>query len=257
MTTNVTSILHLLSNILASAFIVLFTNAFTAHHHTTNGHSMRAITSATVTLNYPNTQEGDGANDNPLSLTSIGDVVKNLHGGKYQFSETQYLAGGSFAGQQFAESLYSLGGVDESLEIENDGVDELPKWAMRLQNSLEQSAKPVMATLLFDKEKSTHAISIKNDERSWERYYAFILPNNNHDDCGLCGFRVSPATGSLAPRGGASNVCDESKPYSDSAVITMQWSGEDDVDVVGPGEKDLVLVVGTEAEVWRYRLSIA
>mmetsp|Transcript_8390 Transcript_8390/g.13605 ORF Transcript_8390/g.13605 Transcript_8390/m.13605 type:complete len:229 (+) Transcript_8390:3-689(+) len=219
------------------------------------------ITSATVIFNYQDTQEGDSdANDNPQSSATssiaIGDVVQNLHGGKYQFSETQYLAGGSVMGQQFAESLYSSGGgVDET---ENDGVDdELPKWALRLQNSFKQSAKPVMTTLAFDKEKSTHSISIKNDERSWERYHVFLLPTTIAiDDDDLCCFRVSPTTGSLAPRGGASNICDETKPYSDSAVISIEWLGEDDMDVGAAGEKEWLLVVGTEAEVWRYRLSI-
>jgi hypothetical protein len=48
-----------------------------------------------------NSHESGGNNSK-----SIGDVVQNLHGGKYKFSsETQYLAGGSVIGQQFAESF--------------------------------------------------------------------------------------------------------------------------------------------------------
>mmetsp|Transcript_29972 Transcript_29972/g.50993 ORF Transcript_29972/g.50993 Transcript_29972/m.50993 type:complete len:149 (-) Transcript_29972:396-842(-) len=147
-------------------------------------------------------------------------------------------------GQQFAESLYGSGGIVESCsELEEELEEDLPKWAMRLQNFLDQSVKPVMTTLTFDCETSTHVISIKNDERSWERYFAFVL----NDDRRV--FRVSLVTGSLAPRGGASNVCDESKPYSDSAAISVEFSGERGVDAL--------LVVGTEAEVWRYRLSSA
>ena len=31
---------------------------------------------------------------------SIGELTQNLHGGKYQFSDTQYLSGNSIIGQQ-------------------------------------------------------------------------------------------------------------------------------------------------------------
>ena len=88
----------------------------------------------------------DGANTNQDSLSnakSIGDVVQNLHGGKYQFSETQYLAGSSLIGQQFAESLYSSSSEGEHDEgiigIDDDDDTELPKWAIRLQDPINNS----------------------------------------------------------------------------------------------------------------------
>jgi hypothetical protein len=182
----------------------------------------------------------------------IGDVVQNLHGGKYQFSDTQYLAGNSLIGQEFAESLYSSGGTDESSVNEED--DELPKWALRLQDPIEQSTKPTSGTLNFDEQHTSHSITIKNDERSWEKYYAYILSTSSShiDDCP---FRiVSQTSGVLAPRGGASNLCDESTPYLDNAIISTEWVGSSGDSNMAVNE--WLLVVGTEAEVWRYRLTV-
>lgn len=182
--------------------------------------------------------------DRAAPTSSVGDVVQNLHGGKYQFSDTQYLAGQSLAGQQFAESLY--GGDRDSDAGDADAPDALPKWAARLQNYGKQAAAPVTEVLEFSRGQTTqHTITIQNEERSWERYHAVVLPDGG-------GFAASPATGTLAPRGGASNVCDEDKPYSDRAVIAVDWSGGEE----GAGLERL-LVVGTEAAVWRYHLSVS
>ena len=59
-------------------------------------------------------------------------------------------------------------------------------------------------------------------------------------------------THTLAPRGGAWNICDETKPYLDNAHISIERIGD-----AAKSDKDgWLLVVGTEAEVWRYRLDI-
>lgn len=190
-------------------------------------------------------------------------MVQNLHGGKYQFSsETQYLAGGSVIGRQFAESLYSSSPIESDCYVGEDVIEnvdeeggELPKWAKRLQTYEEQSAKPIRDTLIFSTQQS-HFITITNDERSWEKFYAFILQPqsmNNSDaiDSNRI-FNLSPLTGTLAPRGGAWNICDETKPYLDYAHISIERIGD-----AAKSDKDgWLLVVGTEAEVWRYRLDI-
>ena len=186
----------------------------------------------------------DQSIDTTSSSTSIGDITQNLHGGKYQFSETQYLAGGSLMGQQFAESLYSSCNDEESLEEE----DELPKWALRLQQPDAHDGKQLKGALTFNDSAKSHTITITNDERSWEKYYAYILPSNVEQS-----FRISPLRGHLAPRGGASNACDASKPYSDSAHVTIEFIGDDHDNIAG---EEVLLVVGTEAEIWRYQLSI-
>ena len=184
--------------------------------------------------------------DNNNMSTSIGDVVQNLHGGKYQFSD----AGNSFVGQQFAESLYS-GGSGQVYEVD-DNDDDDAKWVLLLQDMSEQSTKPILDTLLFDKENTVHTISIQNEERSWEKYYAFLLPKNDVKDDDASYYKLSsPKGGSLAPRGGASNVCDPSQPYSDSSAITIEWIGGEWTDNC-VAENMRLLVVGTEAKVWRY-----
>ncbi|KAL7525091.1 hypothetical protein ACHAWF_001207 [Thalassiosira exigua] len=192
---------------------------------------------------------GGGGDDDAPPPTSVGDVVRNLHGGKYRFSETQYLAGGSATGREFAESLCAGGGEEEATP-DDDDMGELPNWAKKLADFAEQSSKPLLGTLTLEEHNEMHTITIKNDERSWEKFYAFVLPD---DGGGAVGFGISPASGTLAPRGGASNACDDTRPYSDEATIAIERRGG--ADAVAKGEERL-LVAGTEAEAWRYRLRV-
>ena len=118
----------------------------------------------------------------------------------------------------------------------------------------------------------TASITITNDERSWEYFYCKIIsvaPDGSVDDGAsiLCGnwqrqqqqhqnvlFQVEPPTGHLAPRGGSSNLCDPNKPYSDTATIEISVT-VGDVDSTNSIEKGApLLVVGTEAETWKYWL---
>jgi hypothetical protein len=175
------------------------------------------------------------------SKRSIGEVVSNLHGGKYQFQDS-YLAGATRLGQEFADSLYASDEIVEEYEDE-----EMPKWAMRMMDPLLHIDKPLTGTLLFNADNSEHIITIKNDERSWEKFFAFVLPSNQVQQDIKCPFEMHPTTGTLAPRGGASNACDASAPYSDSANISVKI-------VDGGSTGDYLLVVGTETEVMRYIL---
>lgn len=175
------------------------------------------------------------------SNRSIGEVVSNLHGGKYQFQDS-HLAGATRLGQEFADSLYASDGIVE----ENDD-DEMPKWAIRMMDPLLQMDKPVSGTLFFGNGNIKHTITIKNDERSWEKFYAFVHPLKQEQQGIKCPFEMHPTIGTLAPRGGASNACDANTPYSDSTAISVKI-----IDDNSAGE--YLLVVGTEAEVMRYVL---
>jgi hypothetical protein len=175
------------------------------------------------------------------SNRSIGEVVSNLHGGKYQFQDS-HLAGATRLGQEFADSLYASDGIVE----ENDD-DEMPKWAIRMMDPLLQMDKPVSGTLFFGNDNIKHTITIKNDERSWEKFYAFVHPLKQEQQGIKCPFEMHPTIGTLAPRGGASNACDANTPYSDSTAISVKI-----IDDNSAGE--YLLVVGTEAEVMRYVL---
>ncbi|EJK47507.1 hypothetical protein THAOC_33763 [Thalassiosira oceanica] len=177
---------------------------------------------------------------------SVGDVTGNLHGGKYQFYD-QYIAGGSLAGREFAESLYSgpgCGGDDNVIESDDENAD-LSMWVQRLVDPNEQRDRPFVGTLSFDNDARIHRVTIKNDERSWEKFHAFVLPME--EDVSEC-FEICPTSGSLAPRGGTTNACDETKPYSDSANVSIKWKGD------GNAGREIMFVVGTEAEVWRYHV---
>ncbi len=197
---------------------------------------------------------------------SIGELTQNLHGGKYQFSDTQYLSGNSIIGQEFAESLYSSsssGGGSGSCMDNNDedfiDNEEIPKWAMRLQQRTEHKGRQLTGTLTFTSSNNVHTITIKNEERSWEQYFAYILrsSDNNNSIAATASedlFQLSSVRGHLAPRGGASNACDASKPYLDSADIRIEFVGDPQAAVK---DEELLLVVGTEAEVWRWQLSFA
>ena len=199
---------------------------------------------------------------------SIGELTQNLHGGKYQFfSDTQYLSGNSIIGQQFAESLYSSSSsVSGSCVDNNDDEDfmdneEIPKWAMRLQQPTEHEGRQLTGTLTFTSSNNVHTITIKNEERSWEQYFAYILgaSDNNNNSIAVATtasedlFQLSSVRGYLAPRGGASNACDASRPYLDSADIRIEFVGDPQaaVDATIGKDEELLLVVGTEAEVWR------
>lgn len=91
---------------------------------------------------------------------AIGDVVQGLHGSKYQFND----AGISFEGQQFAEMGYSSGAV----QADNFENSPIPNWVLRLK----EVAPPNNALELFLVDKAE--VKIRNKERFWEMYYAFI-----------------------------------------------------------------------------------
>ena len=173
--------------------------------------------------------------------------MNNLHGGKYQFQDS-YLAGSTRIGQEFADSLYASGDSDTA----DDDEEEIPKWALHLMDPLSHKDKPFKDTLYLSQKRLEQEIKITNDERSWEKYYASIFSLNQvvgMEGGSYCPFEILPQSGTLAPRGGASNACDANAPYSDSALIVVKWIEAECCDVDA-----FFLVLGTEAEVWRYLL---
>ena len=190
--------------------------------------------------------------------SSVGDYVRGLHGGKYQFQDASdaMAPGMSMIGQEFASSLY---GGNPCEATDNLSSEDMPRWAQQMRPPEVNSMGEECSTELIIKDNGKYAsATIINLERTWEKFYAFIMRQN--EDCKVgfphsngAPFLVEPEFGSLAPRGGASNACDPKKPYSDSAKLTVSYdsSGEDKVSV-----EDWWLVVGTEEEKWYYRLSL-
>jgi hypothetical protein len=149
---------------------------------------------------------------------SIGDVVQGLHGGKYQFND----AGISFEGKAFAENGYGPTSIEEDT-YENE---PLPQWALRMKGITQMEGCPELSI-----DSGSISIQIKNVERSWEKYYAFLVGENAGS------LAVEPNVGILAPRGGT-------ETFQDNAKLTITG-------IVG--DNCIWLVVGTEAEKWVYR----
>jgi hypothetical protein len=172
---------------------------------------------------------------------SVGDVVQGLHGGKYQFDSPT--AGMTFAGEQFADALY---GTDACSEEEYDENEPLPNWALRM---MPPTAAGVDESLVWSTDE-VQTVTIVNQERSWERYYAILARQDGSKEDAPFAIDHSK-TGHLAPRGGASNVCDPSKPYSDTANIFIRC-----LDLDRLRDEHWWLLVGTEEEKWYYRLTL-
>lgn len=185
---------------------------------------------------------------------NVGDYVKNVHGGKYQFGMDNVI------GQEFAESLYSSSTYNDEFDSEEliDPNEELPKWTQRMvQNAVAAiSDKSTAGATTANVIRLDETFEICNEERSWEIFYAFILP-----ECKRGTYNVTPAKGHLAPRGGASNICNENKPYLDTAVLkAAQYNGDG---VVNDNDGDpfcddtgycCYVIVGTEEETWFYKV---
>ena len=216
---------------------------------------------------------------------SISDVVGGLHGGKYQF-DSNYNNDGvgdndvAFSG---TGSALLLDDVDyysfnkEAEEAEEEEEEHVPNWVTtnmepNFSNYKEvivpTNSNPMDGMIYFS------SITIKNDERTWEKFYTKIITINDINSTTTTTkidnniVTVQPKSGFLAPRGGTSNVCDINKPYSDKATIRIIQQNNNKnnshnqkqhvvvttEDNIKNNNKELWLVVGTEEEKWSYKL---
>lgn len=229
------------------------------------------------------TEDDDGRRRPPYR--SIGEVVGGLHGGKYQFGAGSGVIDPNFSGRGSRRSSTDVG--DDGNDHDDD--DDMPNWARRMGLS---SPPPDVATGIgnvgvvevpsnanrSDGILRTASISIVNDERTWEKYYAKIVPvvtGGASDPVELTvlegggrpcwediPFCVTPRTGFLAPRGGANNACDASKPYSDSITLCVYHREGTLVEMPSLDVSDIDtavewwLVAGTEEDKWYYKLAL-
>lgn len=183
------------------------------HHHPNSN----KLATRTVTLSLSSVDDGRNAE----SKKSIADYTLGLHGGKYQFGES---SGFSSAGQEFAASLYSSG---ETQQVDYASED-LPDWAVRLSELTTECLR--MYSSSIQALPADGKVTIVNDEMTWERYYAFVVPRGEQGTT----VSVEPWVGMLAPRGGQ-----ETLQVTPSSLPTSGRSW---------------LVVGTETERWIYSL---
>mmetsp|Transcript_37477 Transcript_37477/g.76894 ORF Transcript_37477/g.76894 Transcript_37477/m.76894 type:complete len:250 (+) Transcript_37477:156-905(+) len=192
----------------------------------------------------------NSASGDDSSRRSVGDTVGYVHGGKYQFGET------FSAGQQFAAS-----GVNPQIipgQTPAGGTDQLPKWA----ESFVPRTDRLQGTVVLNTERPSDGVRIVNDEISWEPFYARLVSGDGAAGAaaGLAaaggGMQVelSPLQGTLAPRGGANNACDASKPYSDACTIFLHLRR--DFKEEKQSAEPLYLVVKTEQRTWSWLVSL-
>ena len=135
----------------------------------------------------------------------------------------------------FAEALASGGSSQPSGREAATG--ELPQWARRLSPEPDELAGTVLAV-----GSEASIISVANRFKTWEPFYVSLHPAD-------APWEIEPAQGTLAPRGGANNACDPSKPYSDTQRFVVRCRG-------GEAAAEALLVVGTEEEKWTFALRV-
>ena len=180
------------------------------------------------------------ADQQPRDLSSI---VGGLHGGKYQFG-----MGGaqSFSGAQFASSLASSRASEFAIDGQED-TENCPMWASTLVPDLSELA----GHIVFQKVDEVLEVHVTNTFRTWEPWVSAVVDASGRES-DLFRITSSPLRGTMAPRGGAKNVCDETKPYSDSVSVAVQCSRH----AFESGEASGYLVIKTEEAQWSYALTI-
>ena len=106
--------------------------------------------------------------------------------------------------------------------------DPLPLWMKKVQSDY------IFAEEELILKGPPFTCTILNEAPVWVEFCAMTFPQAG---------RVQPATGFLAPQGGANNLCNEEERYADSCQFVVQ----DFVNVE-------FLVIATEESVWKYRL---
>jgi len=201
-----------------------------------------------TTKNALNDEYSDETSRSPGSA-SVGDYVKGVHGGKYQFDGP---GAPSLAAREFTEQLYSSSEYDNALDATQED-EPWPRWADSMGESMTQSQIDAIAeTLLLEPGGQPVSIQVKNQERTWEPFYvkfigvtAGALPPT---------IRCVPLKGTLAPRGGSVNLCDPSKPYSDQATVTVSLVQE--AETMRLAGTSWYMIIGTEEEKWYYKVVI-
>jgi hypothetical protein len=159
----------------------------------------------------------------------------------------RYLGRDRAAGMAFAEALAST--RDSALDVPGMGAEaragareaqalgEIPAWAQRLAPEREK-----LAGALAIAPGSEGSVVVRNRYKTWEPFFVALHPPDGP-------WAVEPWQGTLAPRGGANNVCDPSKPYADTQTLAVRCCG-------GEVGDEALLVVGTEEEQWTYSLRV-
>ena len=177
-------------------------------------------------------------------MSGLSDAVGGVHGGKYQFGPR---GDAGFVGGAFADSLAASDSL--SAGVQAGSIELWPTWATEVKRS--DDTVPLLPV-----PRSGHArVRVTNIYRTWEPWFASIIPSEE-DEGVLSAFVLDePHSGNLAPRGGANNVCDVSKPYEDSVDLVVRRASP--VGEAPPSDEASLLLIRTEEDCWLYRIVAA
>jgi hypothetical protein len=134
---------------------------------------------------------------------SVGDYVKGLHGGKYQFEQQGLL---SMESQQFVENLYS-GDDEEEQDL------SIPEWAQNIPLPTEDDDFDILE---FNNDEYL-SLHIDNEDPTWGKFYAQV----KHATLTDSPFYIDPFKGELAPRTGSVDI--SIQPIEECTIDDGWW----------------------------------
>ena len=176
---------------------------------------------------------------------SVSDYMGGHHAGKFDFdTRISGVTALNYEKSLVFEPDFKPGAILAEIE---SGVG-MPSWATRKVEL--GSVTGLREDIHIGKEGGI--VSIRNQELTWEPFYASI---ENENGVLQSDISVTPCYGILAPRGGANNACDENRPYSDKWDLKLGLHGSlQGVDLGARGEGFLVVRTECEHYVWRIQL---
>lgn len=268
----------------ATAFLFLTTTSSTTTSNKIATTRLNSSSNNNVSDDYRSIGEVvGGLHGGKYQFNDYSDNGNDGNGNDYDYDYDQ----SSFAGYG-PQSSFSSSNQDDK----RPPLKEIPNWALRMSPSQSAQQNPEIINVPSNSNPMDGMIysasaEIQNQERTWEEFHAklvvkrqngeFIeIDNDDYYGVGVGGagssagsigssseatritripVTLQPRSGSLAPRGGASNACDANKPYSDSVqirVIQGQFSSIGSIQ----DDEEVWLVTGTEEEKWYYLLKL-
>ena len=190
-----------------------------------------------------NNNGGVEVDGDDVEYRSISDYVGGLHAGKYDF-DTRISGVTSLNYEKshvFDDATRSKQKGIRSILAPYEEGQHFPAWATRKINK-----NLLMGTIHFNSDVSQTSVTIKNEDLSWEPFFAAIEYHWGDQPTSICSddVYIAPSNGTLAPRGGVD-------VYSD--VWDLMVCRPDDI-VRGGGLPNLYLVVRTEMDAWVWNI---
>ena len=159
----------------------------------------------------------NGSSDND-QRRSVSDYMGGHHAGKFDFDTR--ICGVTALNYEKSVIVFDQeeSYAQQQPNNKNNRVapppDELPSWAAKMETALDADSMVVQGDV---SSSSTFGqeVTIRNEELTWEPFYARVQKNPSDDGSMM----VSPASGTLAPRGGRNG-------FSDSCQLRLQQQQE-------------------------------